>query len=89
MRNEDSRANRNCPTNRGIVDRTHGRDATTDIDRLLKALPPKDAAAWTGDRIGAQSRPIERSTTDTNNLVDDGIDEVLIARSTTEADSDE
>lgn len=89
MPNEDARANRNCPTNRGIVDRTHGRDATTDIDRLLKTLPPEEATAWTGNRTGAQTRPVERSTIDTNNLVDDGLDEVLIARLTMEAGSDE
>lgn len=89
MPNEDARANRNCPTNRGIVDRIHGRNATTDIDRSLKMLPHREAAAWTGDRTGAQSRPVERSTTDANNLVDDGVDEVLIARPTTEAGSDE
>lgn len=72
-----------------IVNRIHGRDGTTDIDRLLKALPLGEAAAWTGDRTGAQSRPVERSTTDANNLVDDGVDKVPIARPTTEVGSDE
>jgi hypothetical protein len=52
-------------------------------------LPRLQAAAWTGDRTGAQTRPVERSATDSNNFVDDGLDEVLIARPMMEAGSDE
>ncbi|MDG5821548.1 hypothetical protein [Natronococcus sp. A-GB7] len=89
MSNDDSRDKNRCPTERRTAGQPEGRDATTDIDRLLKMLPRLQAAAWTGDRTGAQSRPVERSTTDANNPVDDSIEEVLIARPMMEAGSDE
>ncbi|ELY54214.1 hypothetical protein [Natronococcus jeotgali] len=68
MSNEDSRANRNCPTENGISGRPNGWDDTPETNCSRKTLPREDATAQTRGCAGTDPHPVESSAREENNL---------------------